>query len=193
MFALLGIALATGLLSGFLMHGRTSNLKEIRVRFAPLLFASLIVGMLPLFLSLARTPRIELQMVSMLGVLTFLAIAIRSTHGGVRVGFGIVLAGWFLNFVPMAANGGMPLSLWAWSHSGQRGAPTPGSGGFFKIIEAKPGTLFRFLGDAIPIRPVSQVVSIGDILLMLGIIAIIAYGMRPATEAEPASPAAVVA
>jgi hypothetical protein len=178
MVALLAISLGLGLGAGALARGRLANLREVLLRVLPLLMASRLVGMLPLFVGLPRGPRQGAQLLSLLGVLAFLGINLVAARGGVRAGFVTLLAGWALNFVVIAANGGMPLSLWAWSHSGQRGAPTPGEGGFFKIVLAEPGTALRFLGDVVPIRAIDQVVSVGDLVLMAGIAVVIAAGMR---------------
>lgn len=189
MFALLAIALLGGIGVGLLTGGRLDGLKEISLRFGSVLFVALILGLLPLFVKLPDGVRVALLVGSMLGVLLFLALTLRSNRAGVRMGFAVIASGWLLNFIVIAANRGMPLSVWALAQSGQSGGLTPGTGDFFKIEIAGPGTLLRFLGDVIPIRVVSQVVSIGDLVLMLGIGIVLAAGMhaRADTSSEVAA------
>jgi hypothetical protein len=183
-FTLLAIALGAGLLAGLLARGRVTRLREVRMRAMPVLFAGLVLGIVPLFATLSKGPRLALQIVSMLCVLAYLALNAAANAGGVRAGFCIIGLGWALNFVVIAANGGMPLSRWAYERSGQSGAVTPGKGGFFKIVVAGPHTTLRALGDVIPVRAVTQVLSAGDIVLIAGIAIVIAAGMR-ARAPEP--------
>jgi len=179
MLPLLGTAIGVGLIAGLLGHGHTGALKDLRFHWPLVLFASLIVGVLPYYVSMSAAPRKILQFAAYSGVLIFLLANIAWSRGGVRTGFLVLGLGWALNFAVIAANGGMPLSMWAWSHSGQAGAPTPGKGGFFKIVIAHPGTWFKPLGDVIPIRAIGQVLSMGDVILIVGIAFVIAAGMRP--------------
>jgi hypothetical protein len=133
---------------------------------------------LPLFMDSLESSRRAFQLTAFAGVLLFLIVNIAGTRGGVRAGFLIVGLGWALNFIVIAANKGMPLSLWAYAKSGQTEAVTQGSGGFYRIVVAHPGTLFRPLGDVIPVRAIHQVLSIGDCLLLLGASVVIAFGMH---------------
>lgn len=179
MFLLLFASLVAGIVAGLAARGRIGALRAMQVRWTPMLFVALIVGMAPLYVDMPKGLRQTIQMVTMLAVLIFLAANIIRSRGGVRAGWVALLAGWALNFIVIAANGGMPLSAWAFARSGQTGLPTPGESGFFKIELATPDTILRPLGDVIPIKPVfAQVVSIGDLVLMAGIAVVIAAGMR---------------
>lgn len=177
MFKLLAAALGMGVVAGLIARGRFRNLREIRLWWTPVLFVALIIGLIPLFVGVPKGPRIALQIVSMLGVLAFLAINTARARGGVRIGFWTIAMGWALNFIVIAANGGMPLSRWAYSKI-ESGPITPGRGGFFKIVIAGPHSVLRPLGDVIPLRAVDQVLSIGDVVLIIGIVVVIAAGMR---------------
>ena len=139
MFTLLAIALGCGLLAGALTGGRFGNMRAVHLRAMPVLYAGLLLGMIPLFVELSKAPRLALQIVSMLAVFAFLASNAAATHGGLRAGFVTIAIGWFLNFIVIAANAGMPLSRWAYAQSGQSDAITPGKSGFFKIVVAGPG------------------------------------------------------
>ena len=183
MFALLAVSLGLGLAIGAASGGTLRGLSNVRLRATPLLALSLVAGLAPLAIEIAAEPRRWIQMATNLGVLIFLGVNARGLRGSLRVGLGLIAAGWAMNFAVITANKGMPLSLWAWGHSGQTGTPTPGEGGFFKIVLAGPGTVLRPLGDVIPVRALSQVVSIGDVVLVAGIAAVISAAMRTAPRA----------
>jgi len=185
-FALLAIALGLGLAIGAALGGTPRALADVRLRATPLLAAALVAGLAPLAIEIAAEPRRWIQTATNLGVLIFLAVNARVLRGNLRAGLALISLGWALNFLVIAANKGMPLSLWAWKHSGQTGAPTPGEGGFFKIVLAGPDTILRPLGDMIPLHALNQVVSLGDIILLAGIAALIAAGMRSAPCEMPA-------
>jgi hypothetical protein len=77
------------------------------------------------------------------------------------------------------------LSRWAYAASGQTARITEGSRGFYRIVLAGPKTTLLRLGDVIPIKLFRQVVSIGDIVLFLGIAFVIAAAMRTARRSNP--------
>jgi hypothetical protein len=178
-----------GLVVGFATRGSLKGLTTLHFRWTPVLFVSLVIAMLPLFVDSLESNRRVFQLTAFAGVLLFLIVNIAETRGGVRAGFLVVGLGWALNFVVIAANKGMPLSLWAYAQSGQSQAVTEGSGGFYRIVIAHPGTLFRPLGDVIPVRVFHQVLSIGDVLLILGASIVIATGMHMRAPAEAKEPA----
>ncbi|MFN2615337.1 MAG: DUF5317 family protein [Actinomycetota bacterium] len=189
MIALIACAFALGLLGSVIARGRLAGLANLHLRWAWVLLLALLVSLIPLFWSaISGTGAARaLLLASNVGVIAFLAVNVARARGGVRAGLLIAAIGWLLNFVVIAINAGMPLSRWAWEHSGQSGPIEAGKGGFFKVVEAHPGTTFRFLGDVIPLRVVTQVLSIGDILLLAGIVVVIAAAMRQhAREPVPA-------
>jgi len=190
MLLLLTTMIGLGILAGLAVRGNFRNLKEISFRFTPILFTSLAIALLALFFDSLKSGRHVFQLLSLAGVLMFLLVNLASQKGLVRVGFVIVTVGWALNFIVITANKGMPLSEWAYAKSGQTEAITYGTGGFYRTVHAGPGTLFRQLGDVIPIRAYRQVVSIGDILLILGVAFVIAGGMYGAGRRAPAAVAA---
>lgn len=178
MFILLGIALVAGLGLGFAMRGRPGNLRFIELRGVWLAIGSAVAGLSPLVVELSGTIRTAIQIVTMLGILVFIAVNVRATTGLLRAGLAAVVVGWALNFAVIAANGAMPMSLWAYERSGQTEAPTPGEGGFFKIELAGQDTLLRPLGDVIPIAALGRVLSIGDFALLAGVMLAVAGGTQ---------------
>ena len=178
MLPLLASMIGLGLVAGLLARGTLAGLKELHFRLIWVLFLSLIIAILPLFSDSINEHRRVLLLVAMAGVLVFLAANIVTMKGETRTGMLIITLGWALNFLVISLNAGMPLSRWAYSRSGQTEAITQGKGGFYREVLAGPHTKLRPLGDMIPIRAIRQVVSIGDIFLMLGIAFVIAAAMR---------------
>ncbi|WP_339278832.1 DUF5317 domain-containing protein [Paenibacillus sp. FSL W8-1187] len=89
-------------------------------------------------------------------------------------GFGMLFAGVFLNFLVMLANGGrMPVSLEAASVLTPEDVAKLQSGEiWFKHTLLHEGTRLAFLGDIIPIGPPyprKQAISLGDVLMNIGI------------------------
>lgn len=178
MLLLLATMIGLGLVIGYLAGGSIKGLKEIHFRLVWVLFVAVAVAILPLFSDSLNKHRRVFVLIGLAGVLVFLVVNIVTSRGEVRAGLGVVFVGWALNFLVIAANGGMPLSRWAYGASGQTDRITQGSGGFYRIVLADPKTKLIRLGDVIPVKPYHVVVSIGDILMILGAAIIIATGMR---------------
>lgn len=186
----LGITMALAVGAGFALRGTPRRLAELRFIATPMLMPAVAAGIAPLFIEMPDAAVRALMVAANLVVAAWIIINIAGHSGAVRVGLALLLAGWLLNAIVITLNGAMPLSRWAYAQSGQDDAITAGEGGFFKIEEADASTRLRFLGDAIPIRPVRQVLSFGDIALMLGIGVVVAGGMRGSSAAiqEPHEP-----
>lgn len=177
------IAIAIGL--GRVLGGRVRNLEAIRISELPAAIAAFGLMVLALLVPLPGWGR-GLVLVTGYGcAFAVLVVNLRSTGGAVRAGIGAILGGWTLNVAVMSLNGGMPLSMRAYGASGQTAAPTPGEGGFFKIVLADDSTLLRHLGDVIPVPGVGQVVSIGDVFLYMGFILTVVAAMRARPAASP--------
>lgn len=184
MFLTLGITLAVALAAGYSTGGRMRRLADLRIAGLPFVFAALVLGLAPLVVEMPDALGRVLVAAANVVVLACVAVNLRRHRGAVRAGMAVIAAGWALNAVVIAANGGMPLSRWAYAQSGQTDPITEGEGGFFKIVAAGPGSRLRPLGDVIPIEPLRQVLSVGDLLLMAGIGVVVAGGMRDAGGGE---------
>lgn len=179
MLGLLATAMALGISAGVLAGGTIANLANVRVRWTPALFVSLAVGVIPLAVDIADDPRFALQLGSHIGLLVFFgANIVVAERRWVRVGFMVIAIGWALNVAAIAANGGMPVSLWAIREAGITDPFTPGEGSFFRVVAAGPSSLLRPLGDVIPLRALRQVISWGDIFIIGGIAVVTTAGMR---------------
>lgn len=190
MLGIVGTALVTGVVGGFLAGGRLGRLSEVRLVGKPLAFGALAV-MVVVPLADLGTPldRVLIAAGYALAAAFLVVNIVRSRGTALRVGLAVLALGWILNATVMVANGGMPLSREAYAASGQLDTPTPGHGGFFKIVLADENTRLRALGDVITLRPFRRVVSAGDLVLMAGLTLTIFAGMRgngPRRSREPA-------
>lgn len=184
MLKAVAFALAVAVAAGYATGGRLRRLAALRFRFTPLVYAALVYMVVFPYLEIGgNVYRVTLALAYLCGGL-FLALNVARFRRGVRAGLAVCALGWTLNSVVIAANGGMPLSLDAYERSGQIGAPSPGREGFFKIVIAGPDTVLRPLGDVIPVRPLRNAFSAGDLVLLAGMIVVVAAAMR-----DPAAPA----
>ena len=96
----------------------------------------------------------------------------------------LVACGWFTNTLAIAANGGvMPTSAAAAATLGR----TAGSG--FENSAPIESPRLALLGDIIatpPHMPLANVFSIGDIILVIGLVAVVVAGARPAARSDRA-------
>jgi hypothetical protein len=101
-----------------------------------------------------------------------------------RYGALAVAAGGLLNGVAIAANGRMPYSTWAASKAGLGvGLQTA------RNVAATHATRLLPIGDIMPVPPLHAVFSIGDMLICLGIAAMIVAAMRNRPVFAPATAA----
>jgi len=175
---ILVVVLLISLAVGFVTGGRISGLGRLRFRALPLLYVALVLGLIPLFVSMGHVGSRVFVALGYVALAAFLLVNLTLVSRTIRIGVLLLCLGWILNALPFVANGGMPLSLHAYALAGIRDTPTPSRGGFFKIVIAHHGTHFRFLGDVIPIRVIQQVVSAGDIALALGVAWVIIAAMH---------------
>ncbi|MNW25949.1 hypothetical protein D3C74_27060 [compost metagenome] len=99
-------------------------------------------------------------------------------------GFTLILIGVLLNFLAMVVNGGrMPVSLTASTVLGPYYMELLSSGEVIsKHVMMDTSTRLSFLGDIIPLSspyPRTQVISIGDVIMNLGIFFLIQHLMVP--------------
>lgn len=178
MIRITATALIVGIAAGYLAGGRIRRLEHVRFSAGVLAFGALAVMVVESVADFGEPADRILVAAGYLLAAVFLAVNLRRHAGILRVAVAVLALGWVLNATVMVANGGMPLSLDAYAASGQTEAPTPGRGGFFKIVIADETTALRPLGDVIPLAPYRQVVSAGDLVLLAGLALALAAGMR---------------
>ena len=90
--------------------------------------------------------------------------------GMLRRSFGLVVLGWLCNVTAALANGAMPVSQWALRAIGGNAASLD-HGNLYKHVVATPSTFAPWLGDVLPLPfpIVRNVISVGDVLMLIGI------------------------
>jgi hypothetical protein len=104
-----------------------------------------------------------------------------------RTGILLIAAGWLANFVVMALNHGMPVDKGAALSVGFRASDfaTNQVGDYHVLTSADH---LGWLADIMPVPYAMHVASIGDVLIVLGVMAVFAVAMR--RREEPAAVAA---
>lgn len=179
MLLLVIIATVLSIPIGILTGGRPRNLGSVRITGAPFALLSLALMVLVRVAPAGGRADGALIVASYALAAVFLSLNVAKHRRALRVGFLVLALGWGLNAAVMTANGGMPLSLAAHYATGETTPPTPGEGGFFKLVVADEHTVLRPLGDVIPLPPLNKVASAGDLVMMLGMAIVVAAGMRP--------------
>jgi len=165
------VAVLIGSTFGTIRGGRLANLMRIRLH-APLLAAVAIGSGMAIDHWSVTLPRL----VALAGIVAGLTLAWRNIHlaGMMIVGIGITA-----NLIPVVLNGALPvrgdalIEAQIIQPSELPLATLSGSREF-----ADGSTLLADLGDTIPLRVTNQVLSYGDLILLVGLADVIANGMR---------------
>jgi hypothetical protein len=157
--------------AGYLAGGRLRHLIHIPLRHAWLLW--LTAGLQFLQLRHVR-PGFSLLIPVFGLVFAFLLVNLRGRDRALQLAVGAVLTGGALNAAAIAVNGRMPHTAEAL----RAAAALPADPGAAKHFVAGPETRLLWLGDVIPVPAIHGVISIGDIILLLGVAGVIAAGMR---------------
>jgi hypothetical protein len=172
------LAVLAGLVYGGLAGGHASGLRDQRIRGeVALLLVLALQAVTPLFSAVPRnleTVAFGLWVVS-LGLTG--AIAVLNWR---QTGMLAVATGTSTNLIVIVLNRGMPVSASAMVAAGYVGDPTVGFSGGFTHHLLTPGTLLPVLSDVLPIPGpdmLQTVVSVGDVVLMVGIAAFVMASM----------------
>jgi len=180
MLYLAGIVL--GLAAGFAAGGRLRWLAaNVRFPWVWLLYAAVLAQVGAGFTPaewLAREAKFWI-VVGSYGVLIVWLGSVAAAHRSwIRIAFALVAVGTALNLVAIAPNRGIPVSREA-LRAARAPIPSGEENRFaLKHVFASDRTVLNWLGDTIPVRPIRDVISIGDIVLGAGIALVIAAGMR---------------
>jgi MFS family permease len=165
------IAIGVGLVIGGVTGGRLTEIAGKRFRLWGLLLVGMIVQVV---LEYEHAPAPFLLLLVSYTCLTAFSVANLRLRG-----MGVVLIGVALNALVIAANSGMPVREDAVRAAGMIDRDKP-----VRVRDAKhtleaPDTKFAFLGDVVPVAPMRQVVSFGDLILAVGIADLVVRLMRP--------------
>lgn len=168
---------AAGVLAGYLTGGSLAGLLSIRLRALWLLWLAAVVQAGELYArTLGHHWRLPLLVITFALAGAWLAANLPGRPVVMTTAGCVALAGGLANGVAIAANGRMPyLPAAARTDQIAPGLVTP------KNVAAAPGShLTAALGDTIPVPPLHAIISIGDVLITIATIALIATAMRAA-------------
>ena len=157
-------ALLIALIAGLLRGGSLEALAQTRVRWLVLLIEGLLVQLVfdiwdpP---GLTDDGALAVLLVSNLSVLTFLILN-RAIPGMLLVAGGLLL-----NTIVITANQAMPVSASAAETAGTEAPSADDNSLKHELLE--DDTKLGFLGDVIPVPGLNEVLSIGDIVLAVGV------------------------
>jgi hypothetical protein len=176
-------AIPIGIVLGFVLGGRPAGLASVQFKWGALAIGGLLVQVI--LFSAPVTERIgdagpPLYVVSTAAVLVAVLRNVRIP------GMPLVALGAGCNLLAIVANGGfMPASPAATAAIGRGAIETYSN----SVVSEAPA--FELLTDVIALPawlPFTNIVSIGDLLIGLGIVIIIALAMRTARPERPVSP-----
>ncbi|MCA1840363.1 MAG: DUF5317 domain-containing protein [Actinobacteria bacterium] len=157
-----------GIAIGLIRGGRFSNLSSIKFRYPWLVFVGLAIQIAGELLAAFVNPAfreggrgLTTLAVSYAALIAFVVLN-REQPGASLIALGLAL-----NLLVILPNGGMPVSAHAAHIAGFD--PSGYLGTALKHRAMGPGTIFSWLGDVIPIPGLGKVVSVGDIVLGLGV------------------------
>ncbi|HVL88690.1 MAG TPA: DUF5317 domain-containing protein [Actinomycetota bacterium] len=160
------IILAAGIVLGRLRGGSLRRLGDAKLRMVQAVFAGVVLQGSAAFVG-SRTAATVLALTSHVGVFAFAGANAK------RPGMPLLALGALMNFVVVAANGSMPVSLDAMARAGI-GSPAIGLPDLDALHEPLTDTTrLAFLADTIPVRVARHVVSPGDLVLWAGLLAAI--------------------
>lgn len=167
------IALAIAVLRG----GRLVNLGDIELKSWWLLIVALGLQIGTGFLPEASwSEGVGLAMV----LFSFTLLMVLVVMNRSKPGMGIAGLGVLMNFVVIAANGGMPVLAGAAEVASGFTIADPDLSGSFKHVLLDETSHLTFFADVIPLRllGIGEVISLGDILLALGLGVFLEYELR---------------
>jgi len=179
---IVGLALLVGLLIASALGANLTRLADLRFRGSVLVFGALAIQagiFTPLRDNVPVSWDRPLHVLSYVMILAFFVANVRVPAFWL-VGFGLVA-----NICVIFANGGrMPVSADAWRASGGDVSVFAPSGFADNNVLSGPGTHLRWLSDvfAVPPQiPLATVLSIGDLLIVIGMVAFVYRVCTPRT------------
>jgi hypothetical protein len=166
------ILLVLGLIAGLARGGKLENVANLKFHYPILVFLGLGIQVTSEIYAAYALPELRndgrgmvILVSSFVLLIAFVALNARMP-GMLIVGFGL-----FLNILVIVLNDGMPVSLEAARVLGIDFSDYLDSA--IKHRELDSGTVLAFLGDIIPIPVIDNIVSIGDVVLGVGVFVLV--------------------
>lgn len=164
------VAIALGIVIGFVRGGSLRTLGNAYLRAVPVVFAGVVLQVASTFADRGemRWVSFGLVLASFGCVFAFAAINYRLP------GMTLIAIGALCNLLVISANGGMPVSLDALERAGL-GNPFEDAGSTLKGAHhaLTDSSRLRFLADVIPITVTANVASVGDIIIWAGLLLLV--------------------
>jgi hypothetical protein len=169
-FAPLILTIVVALALGTARGGRITSIADTRLHSLPLLVAALIIGF--------GVDRVELpasEALAIGGLVAGLVFALRNLH---LAGMPVVGIGILVNLAPLIVTGATPVRPMALVEAGM-----VAEADLDRVILTGPRELatadtpFSWLGDTIPIALFDQVLSFGDLIVLVGIVSVVGNAM----------------
>jgi Family of unknown function (DUF5317) len=157
------VALLTGGLLGLATGGRLASLADVPLRWWGALAAGVALQVLAGPIGLGGRPGTTAVAGSYLCLIAF-GLANRALGG-----MPVVIVGLLLNATVILANGGMPVRAEAVASVGLDPDELDAADLGAKRHLEGPDDQLTFLGDVLPLRPLGEVVSVGDVVLAAGV------------------------
>jgi Family of unknown function (DUF5317) len=195
MLTLLILPVLVGLAAGWLAGGRPMRLLDTPLRALWLVWIAVLIQLALSYVPAARQLvehdlGVPMLLPIYLGIGLWLAINLPGRAWSVRLGIALLLTGGAMNGLAILANGRMPFSVPAARHAGLSDAKIFAAD-LPKAVSATQATRLAWLGDIIPVRPIHAVMSAGDVVIIVGIVLVVAAGMRLPRSAGDSHPPVV--
>jgi hypothetical protein len=184
---ILGVLVIVGVLLAWQLGANLGRLWLVRLRASWIVFVALGIQLL-LFTPVSSALRLPVSE-SKAHVLTYAALLIFVAANIRQPGFGIAAAGCAVNTIVIAANDGrMPVSLASWTATGKPASELTQHGAYNNVVLAS-GAHLSWLGDVFALPravPLANSLSIGDLLLLIGVLTFVFRASLPAREKHTA-------
>lgn len=181
--------LACGILAGYALGGRLRQFTTARIRAVWLPWLATVLQFVQfrvtgLRVNIESHTHVSL-MVPIFGlVYAWVVINLRGRPRPVRIAAAAILVGGVMNAAVIAANARMPYSQSAVRAAHQSVEQKAKADRSPKHVAMDATTKLAWLGDMIPVPPIQMVISVGDIVLLLGVAGLIATAMRAGAEGD---------
>ena len=166
-------ALAAGLVLGLATGGRPRNVTLRPLRAVGALAGAVVLQAVPQLLEVSGSTGLACVLGSYVLLLAFALANIR------LVGMPVILVGLVLNVVVIGLNGGMPVRADAIHTVDRHVKLATIDFGAKRHLEDADDRL-TILGDVLPVRPIGQVLSFGDLILSAGVANVVFRLLKPA-------------
>jgi hypothetical protein len=180
------LALVLGVLAGTAAGGSLRGLVSLRLRAPAVPLVALVAQAVlaaPATAALPAPARVAVLGASYAAIGGWLAFNLAGRTTPIVTGLCVTGVGWLLNMCVVLANAGMPVSASALNRLGLGTGALAGGGPLGKHVQLASTSALGALGDTIPIPVLHSIVSVGDIVMLAGLILTIAAAMHLARSA----------